>query len=66
MDGEKVVFTTAFEMYLINSDGTQLEKLVSKVREKYYLFLPSFSLNNNQIVYVESEYPFAYYDYQIK
>jgi len=65
-DGEKIVFTTAFEMYLINSDGTQLEKLVSKFREKHYLFLPSFSLSNDQIVYVESEFPFAYYEYQIK
>jgi hypothetical protein len=64
-DGAKVVFTTEFEMYLINSDGTQLEKIVSKDREKSYLFLPSFSLNDEQIIFVESEYPFAYYEFQI-
>lgn len=66
IDGEKVVFTTQYELFLINSDGTNLKRLISKFPEKKYLFLPSFSLNDEQIVFVESEYPFAYYEFQIK
>lgn len=65
-DGEKVVFTNQHDLFLINSDGTGLKRLISKFPEKKYLFLPSFSSNDEQIVFVESEYPFAYYEFQIK
>jgi Tol biopolymer transport system component len=51
------VFTTQSELFLINSDGTNQQKLVSKVAEKKYLLDPSFSSNGEQIVYIESDYP---------
>jgi dipeptidyl aminopeptidase/acylaminoacyl peptidase len=60
-DGQKVVFTTGSEMYLINSDGTNQQKLISKVAENKYLFLPSFSSDDEQIVFVESDYYYGYY-----
>jgi len=60
-DGQKVVFTTGSEMYLINSDGTNEQKLISKVAENKYLFLPSFSSDGEQIVFVESDYYYGYY-----
>lgn len=62
-NGEKVVFTTQTELYIINSDGTNQQKLISKVAEKKYLFLPSFSSDDEQIVFVESDYPY-YPNYQ--
>lgn len=60
-NGQKVVFTTGSEMYLINSDGTNQQKLVGKTSENKYLFLPSFSSNDQQIVFVESDYYYGYY-----
>jgi hypothetical protein len=60
IDGEKVVFTNLYDLYLINSDGTNLKRLISKFPENKYLFLPSFSSNGEQLVYVESDYPFGY------
>ncbi|HSW53620.1 MAG TPA: hypothetical protein VLH59_00905 [Ignavibacteriaceae bacterium] len=60
-DGQKVVFTTGSEMYLINSDGTNQQKLISKIAENKYLFLPSFSSDDKQIVVVESDYYYGYY-----
>ena len=60
-DGLKVVYTTGSEMYLINSDGTNQQKIISKVAEKKYLFLPSFSSNDEQIMFVESDYYYGYY-----
>ncbi|GJQ41143.1 MAG: hypothetical protein HND39_06925 [Ignavibacteriota bacterium] len=60
-DGQKVVFTTGSEMYLINSDGTNQKKLISKSAENKYVFLPSFSSNDEQIVLVESDYYYGYY-----
>ena len=60
-DGQKVVFTTESEMYLVNSDGTNQQKLVSKISENKYLFLPSFSSDGQQIVFVESDFPYGFY-----
>jgi hypothetical protein len=60
-DGQMVVFTTGSEMYLINSDGTNQQKLISKVEESKYVFLPSFSSDDQQIVFVESDYYYGYY-----
>jgi Tol biopolymer transport system component len=60
-DGQKVVFTTGSEMFLINSDGTNQQRLISKVAESKYLFLPSFSSDDEQIVFVESDYYYGYY-----
>src|SRR4030066_876035 len=59
-NGEKVVFTTESEFYLINSDGTNQQKLISKIAENKYLFLPSFSSDDEQIVFVESDYYYGY------
>ena len=58
-DGDKVVFCTRSELFLINSDGTNRQRLVSKTLEKKYLFLPSFSSNNEQIVFIESNLPYG-------
>jgi hypothetical protein len=58
-DGEKVAFTTQYELYLINSDGTNLQRLINKFPEKKYLFLPSFSINCEQVVFVESSFPYG-------
>ena len=60
-NGEKVVFTTQTELFIINSDGTNQQKLISKVAEKKYLFLPSFSSDDEQVVFVESDYAYGYY-----
>jgi len=62
-NGEKVVFTTQTELFIINTDGTNQQKLISKVAENKYLFLPSFSSDDEQIVFVESDYPY-YPNYQ--
>jgi hypothetical protein len=64
-EGQKIVFSNEHNLVLINSDGTNPKILFSSFVEKKYLFLPSFSLNSEQIVFVESEYPFAYYEYEI-
>ena len=61
IDGEKVVFSTQYDLYLINSDGANQQKLISKASENIYLSLPSFSSDNEQIVFVESNYPFRYH-----
>jgi hypothetical protein len=58
-DGEKVVFTTQYALYLINSDGTNLQRLLTKFPEKKNLFLPSFSSNSEQVVFVESSFPYS-------
>jgi len=60
-DGQKVVFTTGSEMYLVNSDGTNQQKLISKIAENKYVFLTSFSSDDEQIVFVESDYYYGYY-----
>jgi len=56
-NGEKVVLTTGFELFIINSDGSNMQNIVSKTSEKKYLFLPFFSIDDEQIVFVESNYP---------
>lgn len=64
-DGEKIVFSNQHNLVLINSDGTNPKILFSTFVERKYLFLPSFSSNSEQIVFVESDYPFAYHEYEI-
>jgi Tol biopolymer transport system component len=59
-DGEKVVFTTGFELFIINSDGSNLQRIASTTSEKKYLFLPFFSTDDEQVVFVESNYPRYY------
>jgi Tol biopolymer transport system component len=59
-NGEKVVFTTGFELFIINLDGSNFQKIVSKTSEKKYLFLPFFSIDDEQVVFVESNYPRYY------
>ncbi len=59
-NGEKVVFSTGFELFIINSDGSNLQSIASKVSEKKYLFLPFFSTDDEQVVFVESNYPRYY------
>jgi hypothetical protein len=59
-NGEKVVFTQGFELFIINSDGSNLQSIVKKTSEKKYLFLPFFSTDDNQVVFVESNYPRYY------
>jgi len=58
--GEKVVFTTGFELFIVNLDGSNFQKIVSKTSEKKYLFLPFFSVDDEQVVFVESNYPRYY------
>ncbi len=59
-NGGKVVFTQGFELFIINSDGSNLQSIVKKTSEKKYLFLPFFSTDDNQVVFVESNYPRYY------
>jgi Tol biopolymer transport system component len=59
-NGQKVVFTTGFELFIINSDGSNLQSIVKKTSEKKYLFLPFFSTDDEQVVFVESNYPRYY------
>ena len=60
-DGSKVVFTTEHELHLVNSDGTNQQILINKSLANKYLFLPSFSSNDQQIVFVESDFPYGFY-----
>ena len=57
-DGQKIVYTTRQELFLVNSDGTNMRKLVSKVSSNKYLFLPSFSNDDQQILFLESDNPY--------
>jgi len=57
MNGDKLVFTTEHELYLINPDGTNLQLLARGFRDNKYFFLPSFSPDGSQIAYVESDQP---------
>lgn len=63
-DGQKVVYTTESELYTANSDGTNKQTLVNKTNENKYLFLPSFSSNDEQIVFIESHYKYGF-DYEL-
>lgn len=59
-NGEKVVFTTGFELFIIDSDGSNLQRIASTTSVKKYLFLPFFSTDDEQVVFVESNYPRYY------
>jgi hypothetical protein len=57
-DGNKVVYTTRQELFLVNTDGTNTQKLTSKVTPDKYLFLPSFSSDDQKILFLESDNPY--------
>jgi hypothetical protein len=54
-DGNRILFATPFELFLINSDGSNPQKLTSKLAEKEYISYLSFSPDNERIVFLQSK-----------
>lgn len=54
-DGNKILVATPFEIFLINADVSNPQKLISRLKEKEYISYLSFSPDNERIVFLQSK-----------